>query len=67
MTVNGTEIPEEYRPERAVRSLCAVNEDGIAMVCVTPDGFIQVEWVKRDGETGSHIVLWIDGYIDYWI
>lgn len=67
LTVNGTEIPEEYRPERAVRSLCAVNEDGIAMVCVTPDGFIQVEWVKRDGETGSHIVLWIDGYIDYWI
>lgn len=67
LTVNGAAIPEEYRPERAVHSLCAVDEDGIAMVCVTPDGFIQVEWVKRDGETGNHTVLWIDGYIDYWI
>lgn len=67
VTVNGVPIPEGCRPAREVRSVCAVDAGGTAMVCVTPDGFIQVEWVKRDGETGDHAVLWIDGYLDYWI
>lgn len=66
LTVNGTAIPEEYRPARTVLSLCPVNNDGTALVSVTPDGLIQVERVKRDGENGEHPVLWIDGYIDYW-
>lgn len=67
ITVSGTPIPEGFRPAREVRSVCAVDAGGTAMVCVKPDGFIQVEWVKWDGETGNHAVLWIDGYLDYWI
>ena len=66
VTVNETAIPEEYRPARTVLTFCPVNNDGTALVSVTPDGFIQVERVKRDGENGEHPVLWIDGYIDYW-
>lgn len=66
VTVNETAIPEEYRPARTVLTFCPVNNDGTALVSVTPDGFIQVERVKRDGENGDHPVLWIDGYIDYW-
>ena len=66
ITINGSQIPEEYRPLRAVRSICPVNGNGTAIVCVNTDGFIQVEAVERAGETGSHAVLWIDGYLDYW-
>lgn len=66
ITINGSQIPEEYRPPRAVRSLCPVNGNGTALVCVKPDGFIQVESVERAGETGEHPILWIDGYLDYW-
>ena len=67
VTVNETAIPEENRPARTVLAFCPVDNDGTALVSVTPDGFIQVERVKRDGENGEHPVLWIDGYIDYWI
>lgn len=66
ITINGSQIPEEYRPPRAVRSLCPVNGNGTALVCVKPDGFIQVESVERAGEIGEHPILWIDGYLDYW-
>lgn len=66
ITINGSQIPEEYRPPRAVRSICPVNGNGTALVCVKPDGFIQVESVERAGETGEHPILWIDGYLDYW-
>lgn len=67
LTVNAAAIPEAYRPEQTVYALCAVNGNGTAVVSVTPEGFIRVENVKRDGESGNIPVLWIDGYIDYFI
>ena len=67
LTVNAAAIPEAYRPEQTVYALCAVDGNGTAIVSVTPEGFIRVENVKRDGESGNIPVLWIDGYIDYFI
>ena len=64
--VNSTPIPESYRPAREVRAVCAISGSGTAMVMVTPSGYIQVEWAKRDGESGNLAITWIDGYIDYW-
>lgn len=66
ITVNSTPIPEDYRPARTVRAICPVNGNGTALVRVKPDGYIQVESVERPGENGTHPVLWIDAYLDYW-
>jgi len=67
VTINASAMPSEVRPAQTVCGLCPVDNAGIAMVAVDTDGYIRVEWVKRDGESGSHSVLWIDGYLDYWI
>lgn len=66
ITVNKTPIPEGTRPARPICSVCPTDNGGTAMVQIDPDGYIRVVWVHRDGEAGEHVVLWIDGYLDYW-
>ena len=69
MVINATPIPAEYRPARPVFSLCPVNDRTVAMVSVSADGYIRVEWVQQltaTVNTGSAEVIWIDGYLDYW-
>lgn len=69
-TINSTPIPESYRPNQTVCSLCPVNDRHIALVSVQTDGYIRVEWVqalKDTVDTGSVSILWIDGYLDYWV
>lgn len=70
MVVNKTPIPEEYRPERTVCSICPTNDRRLALVTVQPDGYIRIEWVQTiasTSDTASATVLWVDGYLDYWV
>lgn len=70
MVINSVAIDEKYRPDRTVYSLCPVNDRGIALVSIKPDGYIRVEWVQILIDTvltGSTEVTWIDGYLDYWV
>ena len=70
MVVNKTPIPEEYRPERTVCSICPTNDRRLALVTVQPDGYIRIEWVQTIASTSnttSATVLWVDGYLDYWV
>lgn len=67
--INSTPIPAEFRPPRPVYSLCPVNDRTMAMVSVSADGYIRVEWVQKLTDTvntGTAEVIWIDGYLDYW-
>lgn len=68
--VNMTPIPEKYRPERTVCSICPANDRRLALVTVQPDGYIRIEWVQTiasTSNTSSATVLWVDGYLDYWV
>ena len=68
--VNMTPIPEEYRPERTVCSICPANDRRLALVTVKPDGYIRIEWIQTiasSSNTTSATVLWVDGYLDYWV
>lgn len=68
--VNLTPIQEEYRPARTVCSLCVCNDRRIALVTVEPDGYIRIAWVQTiasSSNTTSATVLWVDGYLDYWV
>lgn len=68
--VNRTPLPEEYRPERTVCSICPANDRMLALVTVQPDGYIRIEWVQTisaTSNTTSATVLWVDGYLDYWV
>lgn len=67
VTVSAAPVPEEIRPAAPVWGLSPVNDGGLAAVCLKPDGYIQVQWVLRNGQAGQQEVLWIDGYLDYWI
>ena len=70
MVVNKTPIPEEYRPDRTVCSICPTNDRRLALVTVQPDGYIRIEWVQTIASTSnttSATVLWVDGYLDYWV
>lgn len=70
MVVNRTPIPEEYRPKWTVCSICPANDRMLALITVQPDGYIRIEWVQSiasTSTTASAAVLWVDGYIDYWV
>ncbi len=67
ITINAAPMPEEIRPAAPVWGISPINDGGIAAVCLKPDGYIQVQWVLRNGQAGQQEVLWIDGYLDYWI
>lgn len=70
MVVNRTPIPEEYRPLRTVCSICPTNNRMLALITVQPDGYIRIEWVQTiasTSTTSSAAVLWVDGYLDYWV
>lgn len=69
MVVNGDPIPENCRPTNTVYSLCPVNDRGIALVSISTDGHIRIEWVQKLADTvqtGAASITWIDGYLDYW-
>ncbi len=67
VTINAVPLPEEIRPAAPVWGICPINDGGLAAVCLKPDGYIQAQWVLRNGQSGQQEVLWIDGYLDYWI
>lgn len=67
ITINAAPLPEEIRPAAPVWEISPINDGGIAAVCLKPDGYIQVQWVLRNGQAGELEVVWIDGYLDYWI
>ena len=68
VAINAAQLPVEHRPARPVCSLCAANDAQVVLVCVKPDGYIWAEWVKAlDQASGTAVVLWMDGYLDYWI
>jgi hypothetical protein len=74
VTINATNIPEEYRPKRYVSSMCSAGDSdgdrGIAKIVVNPLGEIVISWVQTMSSasvTTSAIVSWIYGYIDYFI
>lgn len=67
--INANPIPEHYRPTRLVCSICPVSDRTVALVSVSPDGYIRVEWVQKLTDTvltAYSEVIWIDGYMDYW-
>lgn len=72
--VNMERLPSEYRPEKDIFSMCAVECSSggraIARVIVTPSGKVLVGWVQlitASSSTTSATVKWVDGYIDYWV
>lgn len=65
IAINSTPIPAEYRPTRAVFTICRCSA-GFQSAIVFPDGYIYVELIIGYGG-GETAVTWIDGYIDYWI
>jgi len=68
--LNATPIPAEDRPRRTTYTLCPVNGRAIALVSAGTDGYIRAEWIQRLTDTvatGSYVVEWLDGYLDYWI
>ncbi len=68
VVMNLSAIPEEYRPHRTVCSICPADGQKIAMVSVEPDGYIRVNGVvPLSASARSDAVMWIDGYLDYWI
>ena len=69
-TINSTPIPEKYRLNKYISSICSVNGMAIANVTVNGAGYVVVEWVQNlavSGITGNYDVSWIDGYIDYYL
>lgn len=58
LTVNASPIPAEYRPARPVCGVCPT-DSGTAVVEVGTDGYIRVR------SSTAPVVLWIDGYLDY--
>ena len=68
--LNASPIPGEYRPKRTTYALCPVNGQAMALVSAGTDGYIRVQWVQKLTDTvstGSCVVEWLDGYLDYWI
>ena len=70
ITVNGSNIPSAYRPERTVYALVPLGGKYIARIYVSYAGNVAIEWVQNllsAEETTERSIAWIDGYIDYWI
>ena len=68
--VSLTAIPEQYRPQRNVSSVCSINGQAVAGVLVNSSGDVFLNWVQdltATGKTTSYSVSWIDGYIDYYL
>ena len=67
--VNAEPIPEAYRPDRNVYTMCATGGRSVARILVNKSGNILVDWIQVIAsveQTASATVKWIDGYIDYW-
>ena len=63
-------IPADCRPHRTAYGLCPVNDRGIALVSAGTDGHIRAEWIQKLTDTAATAaapVIWLDGYLDYWI
>ena len=70
VTINKDMIPEKYRPPNHMYQHCIACDRTIARCKVRPQGDVVVDWVQvlsANAITTSYEVLWIDGYIDYWI
>ena len=65
--VSGAPLPEEYRPEMPVCALCpsefSDGGKGIACAAVTPEGHVEILWVKGFGE--ERAAADVDGYISF--
>lgn len=70
IVVNGSKIPEEYRPPRYVYALCAAQNRHVARVYVNTAGEVRINYLQslQSGTpTTSGSFGWIDGYLDYWL
>lgn len=70
IVINNNTIQEEYRPKHDVYALNPTSNRAIALIKVTKEGQIVVDWIQNletTGKTSSAEIEWIDGYIDYWI
>lgn len=70
LIVNGSTIPEGYRPARNMYAFCPLGGKYIARCIITTAGNVVIEWVQNllsTEETTSRTGSWIDGYIDYWV
>ena len=61
--VNAKALPKSYRPRANVYALCPA-EQGIACVCVTPEGEIRIEWAQGTPD-GHSAFAWIDGAAEF--
>ena len=65
--VSGAPLPEEYRPKTPVCTLCpsefSDGGKGIACAAVTPEGHVEILWVKGFG--GERAAADVDGYISF--
>ena len=64
--VSGAPLAEEYRPDAPVCALCPAEFSGgkgIACAAVTPDGYVEILWVKGFG--GECAEATVDGYISF--
>ena len=64
--VSGSPLPEEYRPKTTVCALCPAefsDGKGIACAAVTPEGYVEILWVKGFG--GECAEATVDGYISF--
>ena len=69
--VNGTMLPEEYRPKKDMFAMSPTSGRVVlSRIYANNNGEIFIDWVQAMTATeitGSATVDWIDGYIDYWI
>ena len=65
--VSGVPLAEEYRPKTTVLALCPAEFSdggkGIACAAVTPEGYVEIRWVKGFG--GECESATVDGYISF--
>ena len=65
--VSDAPLPEEYRPKTSVCALCPAEFSdggrGIACAAVTPEGYVDILWVKGFG--GECSAADVDGYISF--
>jgi len=65
VVINRDPIPEAYRPRRRAYALCPANDRGIVLVSADTDGFLRAQWVQQPADSAA--IVWLDGYLDYWV
>ena len=64
--VNSEAIPSAYRPRNKVHTVCLTSDGSPVAAVVHPTGEVTIEAISSSNTAGDRM-LWIDGYVDYWI